>query len=213
MSGGGIDFGPYINPVQPQVQPGQPQLQQPGQTPQGGGGFPQKPIPGVYPGMGYPAPQQISSMPAQGGVQLPNYGEAFGGQDPTYGAAIHSAMNPQQVQAAIAEAKARQGIPQQPLQAVQSALQYQPQGPQLPFNPRPFPGQGNDMKDLMPFGTRDSFGNLPNFYGRPQGPQLPFNPRPYPGMPMNPARPPQGPQQRGLGGLQSFMNRFRNRLG
>jgi len=34
--------------------------------------------------------------------------------------------------------------------------------------PRPYPGQGNDMKDLMPFGTPDSFGNLPNNYGQPQ---------------------------------------------
>ena len=75
--------------------------------------------------------QQISPMQPQSS-QLPNYGAAFGGQDPTYGAAIHSAMNPQQVQAAIDEAKARQGMPQQPLQAVQAVAQYQPQGMQAP---------------------------------------------------------------------------------
>jgi hypothetical protein len=29
-------------------------------------------------------------------------------------------------------------------------------------------GQGNDIRDSMPYGTPDSFGNLPNYYGQPQ---------------------------------------------
>ena len=64
----------------------------------------------------------------------------------------------------------------------------QPQGPQRPFNPRPYPGQGNDMA-IAP----------------------PYNPRPMPQMPQFGQRPqPQGPQQRGLGGLQ--IDKFKSRL-
>jgi hypothetical protein len=53
-----------------------------------------------------------------------------------------------------------------------------PQGPQQPFTPRPFPGQGNDIR---------------------RGPTSPQMPQP------------QGPQQRGLGALQT--DKFRNKLG
>ena len=208
------------------TQPGFPQ--QPGQVPpQGGKGA-------VQPGQ--------SQVPPQGGKgtsqqdydrMMAQVSFAPGTTPPTYEEFVQNRLNPKPMPQVMPQ---KPGVPAQGGKTPFTPEQQAAFGPyinnrpmpqvQQPFNPRPYPGQGNDMIDLMPYGTPDSFGNLPpNFYGQqpPAQPQVQQRlsdmpqiqaaygqpqvmPRPVPQvMPRQPTPKPAPMQPQGLAQMQQFL--------
>ena len=136
-------------------------------------------------------------------------------QDPFYGAAIHSGMSPEQQQAAVAAAKARQQLPAQPDVAMNRFGQVAPQQVQIPQPQQPQGGFGQPGN--MQY--RDPYAGTP--YAGTGGPgamppqQALLQPQARPGPPVFLQQPVQAeaPRQAQQRQIQQMANARRGLLG